>query len=143
MTADDTATLFLDRRRSWGEVYDRVSRLAGAMQATGIQRGDRVALLALNSDRYLECYYAAWWMGAVIVPLNTRWNVKENIYALKDCDPKALLVDSHFLTFLQDIRDAVRSIDTVIHTGEEDTPANTLDYESIIDVPFKMIEMEE
>jgi acyl-CoA synthetase (AMP-forming)/AMP-acid ligase II len=47
------ATLFEDRTRTWGEVANRVARLAGALRELGIAKGDRVAILMLNQDRYL------------------------------------------------------------------------------------------
>ena len=47
--------------------------------------GDRVAILSLNSDRYLELYLAAGWSGTVIVPLNIRWSPLENEDAMRDC----------------------------------------------------------
>ena len=68
------ATVFGDRRRNWREIGERVSRLAAGLRALGANPGDRVAMLSLNSDRYLELYLATAWAGAVIVPLNIRWS---------------------------------------------------------------------
>src|SRR5258706_11096311 len=59
------ATIAGDRRRTWTAFRDRVARFAGALRAAGVQPGDRVAILALNSDAYLECFYAAPWAGAL------------------------------------------------------------------------------
>jgi long-chain acyl-CoA synthetase len=53
---NDTATIFGDRRHSWMEFRERAARLAAGLKALGVARGDRVAILALNSDRYLEYY---------------------------------------------------------------------------------------
>ena len=68
------ATVFGGRRRSWREIGERVPRLAAGIRSLGANPGDRVAILSLNSDRYLELYLAAAWAGAVIVPLNIRWS---------------------------------------------------------------------
>ena len=62
--ADAEATVMGSRRRNYRQLYDRVSRLAGALRALGIDKGDRVAILALNSDRYMEYFFAVWWAGA-------------------------------------------------------------------------------
>ena len=78
------ATRCGSRSRSWSETRERVSRLARALRELGVSRGDRVAILALNSDRYTEYYFAVWWAGAVVVPMNLRWSAKENAYALND-----------------------------------------------------------
>jgi len=90
------ATVFQDRRRTWAEIGDRVARVASGLHALGVAEGDRVALLMLNSDRYLELYLAAAWAGAVIVPLNIRWSPLENEDALRDCRAKVLVVDAAF-----------------------------------------------
>ena len=67
-----------ERRKNWREVGERVARLAAGIRALGAQPGDRVAVLSMNSDRYLELYLAAGWSGTVIVPLNIRWSPLEN-----------------------------------------------------------------
>ena len=74
LNPDGLATIYGDRRRTWRETAERVARLAAGLRALGAAPGERVAILALNSDRYLELYLAAAWAGAVIVPLNIRWN---------------------------------------------------------------------
>jgi long-chain acyl-CoA synthetase len=65
------ATRFADRERTWEEIGERVARLGGALRGLGVNEGDRVAILSLNSDRYYEYYFAVPWAGAVFVPLNT------------------------------------------------------------------------
>src|SRR5690349_10277767 len=97
------STSFAGRRRTWQQSADRISRVAGALSALGVRRGDRVAILALNSDRYLELMYALAWLGAVMVPINTRLAAPEIEYILNDSGAVALFVDtgmSHHLTAL-------------------------------------------
>ena len=60
---DATATIFGDRVRTFAELGDRVARLAGALRRLGVQDGERVAVLALNSDRYAEALLAVPWCG--------------------------------------------------------------------------------
>ena len=72
-TPNVVSTRMDDRVRTWGETRDRVSRMASALRGMGIGAGDRVAVLALNSDRYTELYFAIWWVGAIVVPMNVRW----------------------------------------------------------------------
>jgi long-chain acyl-CoA synthetase len=55
---DGIATQFEDRQRTWAEVGNRVARLAGALQRLNVGRGDRIAILMLNQDRYFELYLA-------------------------------------------------------------------------------------
>src|SRR4029077_967928 len=97
------AAMFGSRRRSWGEFQERVARFAGGLKSLGLETGDRVAILALNSDRYLEYYIAVPWAGCVVVPLNTRWTVGEIVYALNDSNASLLLVDDRFLDMAERI----------------------------------------
>ncbi|MCZ6640499.1 MAG: long-chain-fatty-acid--CoA ligase [Gammaproteobacteria bacterium] len=78
---------------SFAELYDRCSALVGALQALGLNRGDRVAILAGNSHQYLETYLGVPAGGFVVVPLNTRHAEPELRYALEDSGAKVLLTD--------------------------------------------------
>ena len=51
----EQSTAFRERRRIWSETVDRIARIAGGLAQAGVQPGDRVAILALNSDRYFGC----------------------------------------------------------------------------------------
>ena len=72
------------REQSWAQLAGRVARLAGALRSAGVGDGDRVAILALNSDRYYESIFAIAWAGGCVVPLNTRWALAENRYAISN-----------------------------------------------------------
>lgn len=93
---DRIATIFGERETAWGQLADRVARLAGSLQAKGARPGDRIAILALNSDRYVEAYYAIAWAGCVAVPCNTRWAVAEIEHAIVDSQPVMIFVDTLF-----------------------------------------------
>jgi long-chain acyl-CoA synthetase len=129
---DKLATVFGGRRHSYRQFVGRVAQLAGALQALGVAAGDRVAMLAHNSDRYLEYFFAVWWAGAVANPINTRWSVAEIVYALNDCQAGVLLVDGAFAPLAHDIRRKTGCVRSVIHAGEAATPADMLAYEAII-----------
>ena len=78
---------------TFAELYDRCARLAGALTGLGLNRGDRVAILAGNSHRYIETYVAAPAGGFVVVPLNTRHAEPELVYALEDSQSRVLITD--------------------------------------------------
>ena len=82
---------------TWLEFADRIARFAGGLQRLGVSAGDRVAMLAANSDRYVEFYFATLWAGAVIVPVNTRWSIGEVADCLNDCGATVLWVDGHLI----------------------------------------------
>lgn len=126
------ATVDGARRQTWAELHDRVARIAAALVALGGQSGDRAAILALNSDRYFELYFAVPWAGRVLVPLNTRWSVKENVYSLKDCGATILLVDASFKDVAREIFLEVDDLQTLIYMGDGDTPEGMLSYEALL-----------
>jgi len=114
-----TATISGGRRQSWQQLAERVARLAGVLRAAGLQAGDRVGILGLNSARYLECLYATWWVGGVINPINTRWTAPEIAASLDDCATRLLLIDAEFRHLLEPIRSHSRCLDCVLDTGGE------------------------
>lgn len=92
------ATIDGPRRRTWAEVADHVARYAGWLRAMGIAPNDRVAVLAQNGDHYFDSYFAIFWAGAVIVPLNTRLTPAELRFQLEDVGAAMLLVGDGFET---------------------------------------------
>lgn len=131
-TPERTATICGTREQTYRRYGERVARLAGALQKLGMGRGDRVGMLALNSDRYQEYFYATWWGGGAVNPVNIRWSATEIAYSLDDCDTRILLVDAQFKGVIEDLRAKSKSLKTVIYVGEGEGPANALDYESLI-----------
>lgn len=127
------ATSFRGRRRTFAEFGDRVARLAGALRQLGMQPGDRVGMLARNSDRYLEYFMGTWWGGGVPNPLNTRWSVGEMVYALDDCDTRILIVDDAFVGHVESIRAKARNAPVFIHAGEGAAPDGMLSFDALID----------
>jgi len=125
------AVLEGERKLSWAQVGERVGRLAGALRQLGLAKGDRVAVLMLNSSRYLELYLAASWAGAVIVPLNIRWSVAENQDALQDCGARVLIVDNAFIESGRALAAAIPAL-TLIHADDSEPPADIAGYESLL-----------
>ncbi|MBW2723208.1 MAG: long-chain-fatty-acid--CoA ligase, partial [Deltaproteobacteria bacterium] len=126
------ATQMDERCHTWLEMQDRVMRLAGAFRALGIERGDRIAMLALNSDRYYEHFFAVAWAGAVFVPINTRLAPPEIVYWLEDSGSTILMIDDHFAEMLPKFRDQVKSVREIIHVGEGSAPAGMQSYEELV-----------
>lgn len=131
-TPNAAATTFGSRTRSWAEVRARIARFAGALTSFGVDAGDRVAMLAMNSDRYFESYFAVPWAGAIIVPMNVRWSVAEHVYSIKDSGATILIVDDVFLSAGLAIREQCDGIRHVIYAGDGSVPAGLLGYEALI-----------
>jgi len=90
-----TKTAVIDGAESlnFSELHRRCRLLAGALRALGLDKGDRVAILANNGQRYIETYMGVPAAGFVVLPLNTRHAVTELKYALEDSQAKVLLSD--------------------------------------------------
>ena len=123
------AILENDHKLSWAELGERVSRFAAALRERGVAKGDRVAVLMLNSSRYLELYMAIGWAGAVIVPLNIRWSVAENRHALEDCGAHLLIVDGTFMEAGKTLASSIPGL-ALVYAGESEAPAEVAGYES-------------
>ncbi|MEP2716170.1 long-chain-fatty-acid--CoA ligase [Pseudophaeobacter sp.] len=126
------ATIYQDRQQSWSQMLDRVARLAGALQGLGMEPGDRVALVSLNSDRFIEYYFAVVWGGGAMMPMNIRWSAAECAYALNDAGAKILICDETFKDLAVEIKPQVSGLDTLIYAGDETAPKGMLNYEELI-----------
>jgi long-chain acyl-CoA synthetase len=113
-------------------VGDRAARFAGALRATGVGAGDRVAVLMLNQDRYLEVYLAVAWAGAVIVPLNIRWNAAENEDVLRYCRPLGLVVDTALAELDARLAQNIGTL-RLVHADDGATPVGMASYEVLIE----------
>jgi long-chain acyl-CoA synthetase len=96
IAAGSPAVVCQDRRRTYAELGSRCRRLAGAMRALGLARGDRVGVVALNSDRYLELYLGLPAAGYVLVPVNSRLAAAEMRAILDDAEVSAVFADAEY-----------------------------------------------
>ena len=131
-TPDLPATVFGDRTRTWAECADRVARFASALRGLGVEPGDRVAMLALNSDRYHEYLLAVPWADAVLNPVNVRWSPVEMAYSLRDSDTRVLLVDDTFAATAPALLAECPQLSTLIHCGDGPTPEGMLSFEDLV-----------
>ena len=133
LTPNRVSTILGDRERTVAESADRIARLAGALVALGVQPGDRVGILSLNSDIFHEALLGVPWAGGAVVPVNFRWSPAEIAYSLDECGVAILLVDDMFLGQVEPLRGLYAGLTTVIHTGEKATPDGMLSYEPLLE----------
>lgn len=94
--ADKEAVVFAGRRTTYRELNRRANRLANALLAMGLNKRDRVAVLADNCDKYMEVYFGVTKTGASICPLNIRLSDEELIYQLKDSESTLFIAGEGF-----------------------------------------------
>ncbi|MEE4299268.1 MAG: long-chain-fatty-acid--CoA ligase [Pseudomonadales bacterium] len=118
------------RELTWGEFPDRLARLAGGLRGLGIENGERAAILALNSARYYEFYFATAWAGGVFVPVNTRLAGPEIVHWLTDSGARVVCVDATFLEQVQGLRDQLPELETIVYLGD-DAPEGTVAWDAL------------
>ena len=93
---DQPAVSYGAVRRNWAETYARTRRLASALAARGIGRGDTVSIVAANIPEMFEAHFAVPMSGAVLNTINTRLDAEAIAFILNHAETKVLLVDPEF-----------------------------------------------
>ncbi|SDN47876.1 long-chain acyl-CoA synthetase [Pseudomonas jinjuensis] len=121
-----------ERNMTYAEFGERVARLAGALKSMGVQSGDRVAMLSLNSPRCIEYNLAVPWADAVVNPVNIRWSAAEIIYSMDDSETVVLIVDDAFRDLGIRIAEGSKTVRQLIYAGDGECPAGMMSYEALI-----------
>jgi long-chain acyl-CoA synthetase len=129
---DQPGLLDGDLTMTYNEFGQRVEKLAGAFQALGIGPDDKVAVLMLNSYRYLEVFYATFWSGGVVVPLNIRLAPPEISHQLNEAEVKILIVDDTFAMMLPGLKDHLTHVQHVVVARDGAPTEGMLDYEQLL-----------
>jgi fatty-acyl-CoA synthase len=95
-------------RLTYGELLQRAKDAAGGMHALGLRKGDHVAILMGNDEHWIALFYGAALLGAVTVPVNTRFKAAELEFCLQQADCKALFYAPKLLS--QDFAAMVREV---------------------------------
>jgi fatty-acyl-CoA synthase len=102
---DKTAIAFEGERLSYAAFAARIERTAATLkQELGVVRGDRVAILSLNRPDYLVLLYACARLGAMLVPLNWRLAIAEQLFILTDAGAKVLVLEQAFEGVLAELQ---------------------------------------
>ena len=115
---DKPAVVHGDTVYSYAQYNERVNRLAAALQASGISRGDRVAILAPNVPAMLEAKFGPMRIGAVLVPLNIRLSSREIAYILNHSGAKVLIFDTEFAGTVRGLRGKVPGVGTYVQIAD-------------------------
>jgi fatty-acyl-CoA synthase len=126
-------------RASYGEVAERVDRLARVLETLGVKQGERVGTFAWNNQRHLELYMAVPCVGAVLHTLNVRLFAEQLTYIVGHAEDGVIFVDDSLVPILQDLAPSFSGVRhyVVMGDGEEDPnrPAlpNALRYEDLLE----------
>ena len=109
-TPDSEFAVFNGLSISYAEANDEVNRLANALAAAGLEKGDRFGYLSKNSADYVLMYYAASKAGVVPVPLNYRLAPPEWAYILNDSQSSVLITSAEYQEDINGIRSELETI---------------------------------
>src|SRR5437868_11214713 len=119
---EKTALRFAGTTLSYSQFAARIAAAARMLKSRlGVGRGDRVAILAANHPDYLVLLYACARLGAMLVPLNWRLAVPEQVFILADASVKALIVEEPFAPVIAPLTEALPDVRIV---GLDFTPGS-------------------
>jgi fatty-acyl-CoA synthase len=107
------------KRYTYAELNGRANRLANWMRDLGVEKGDRVSILAHNGIGYIDLFYGLAKIGAILAPLNWRLAARELSYIVNDCEPKVLICGPEFTELLAEMQSDVNVAHYVAIEGAE------------------------
>ena len=131
MFPDQEILAFEGERVTYGELVDRIKRLASGLRDQGIQAGDRVAILQTNCTQYIEAYYATATLGATFVPLNYRAKPPELEYMITAANTKILIIGDRYVDVVNQLKPSLSCVEkyVTIETRRDDM----LHYDDLIE----------
>ncbi|MBM3491614.1 MAG: fatty acid--CoA ligase [Alphaproteobacteria bacterium] len=120
------ALSFEDRQQSYAEFDRRASQVANALAGLGVRPGDRVAILARNSDRFFELFFGCAKAGAVLVPVNYRLAPPEIAQVVNDSHARLFVVGRDYLAVARALRPQLPRLAHLI--GQDGPAEGFLDY---------------
>ena len=145
---EETASLYPDKKAvicgnknfSYAQLKGRVDKIARSFRFLGIEKGDRIAIIHQNCHVYLESYFAAAKIGAVLVPVNYRLNRMDFAYILHDSQAKMLITQVDFYDPEDRDKYGVPLIEVVLcgGRGSEKAWESGLVYESLLERKGRM-----
>ena len=115
---DKVAVIDGGRSFTYAQVGERVSALARFFQASAFRPGDRISILEVNSGAFLETYYAAAGIGAILNPLNYRLAPKEIAFILRDSGSTWLVAGSRFAPLVEDLLKEDTPLEGIVWIGD-------------------------
>jgi long-chain acyl-CoA synthetase len=117
LVPERTAIAFEGKRYSYAQLKERVNRLADSLNRLGLAKGERVAIIEVNCNEYVEACFATVKAGGIFVPLNFRIRQEELVYLVKAAEPKILFLGSRYTDMVHGVRSQLTSVKHFIVIG--------------------------
>jgi acyl-CoA synthetase (AMP-forming)/AMP-acid ligase II len=106
--------VFEGKRLTYTKINDRVNQVAYVLDGLGLKKGDRIGMLSVNCNQYVEAYFASAKLGGIFVPLNYRSKAEELKYMINRAEIKILFVGSRYLDLVHSIRAQLPKVEHII-----------------------------
>jgi carnitine-CoA ligase len=113
-TPDKVYLVFKDLEITYKDFLSRVREIAVGFQSLGLKKGDKIALILNNGFEFPQCWFAANMVGAIMVPVNTRFVEKEIEYILTHSEAKAVVTSNNFADKVLNIQKRFPNLETII-----------------------------
>jgi fatty-acyl-CoA synthase len=120
-----------DLRFTYAQFLERCDRWSAALQALGVEQGDRVAYIAPNTHGHLEAYFAVPQIGAVLVPINYRLLPDDFEYIINHCGAKVVCAHEDYIGAVDGIRDSLTGVEHFV--ALEGAGDGWIDYETTLE----------
>ena len=130
---DKEALIYEGNRFSYSQFNAGANRLAHVLMGLGVQKGDKVALMMQNTDRYCFAFFAIMKAGGVAVPMNYRLAPPEARYVLEHSDSKVLIFDPEYLPLVREIRGSLPGISHYIQAWDKVDEANVIEWDRAVE----------
>ncbi len=117
---DVTALIYFGARISYADLLDQVNRTAAGLQALGIKKGDRVAMMMPNCSQFVIAYFGALKAGAIITATSPIYTPREAAHQWKDAGASVVIVDRRLLHIVKAIRSELPDLKHVVEIGMKD-----------------------
>lgn len=122
---------YFRREITWKTFDDKANMFANLLFTRGVVKGDKVAILLMNSIEWLPIYFGILKTGAVAVPLNYRYTADEIKYCLDKSDSSMLVFGPEFTGRIEEIVDRIPKVKQLFYVGE-DCPSFADSFEKMI-----------
>jgi long-chain acyl-CoA synthetase len=116
-SASETALLFFGCRITYRQLLDHSNRLAAGLQAMGLEKGDRVALLLPNCPQFVIAFFGALQAGAIVTTTSPMYTARELIYQWNDAGVKVVIADRRLLPVIKTALRQLPSVRQIVLTG--------------------------
>lgn len=135
---DKEAIVFKNLRLNYREIDALSNRVANAIIDLGIRKGDRIAMMMRNSEKFVAVYFGILKAGAVVVPINISLVKSEVQFIVNNCEARMFIYDEVFQPVLEGIEAELPGVESFVIVGADSIPGKLNYHDLIAQAPDKM-----